>query len=95
MRGWLRTVGFFLATAAVPVAGGLFRVWVHQDVVLLGYQLSEAEQERAELQETVRQLQVELAAEKAPEALADKAAKLNLRPPKPSQWAGERPGGAQ
>jgi len=70
---------------AMPTGAGLLRVWVHQDLVRLGYQLSGEEKERARLEDLVRQLEIERAAERSPEQLLQWAAKLGLLPPNSHQ----------
>ncbi len=65
----------------VFVLAALFRVWVYQDAVQLGYRLSEREEERRRLRNEVRQLEVELAAERSPARLKDAARSLGLVPP--------------
>lgn len=74
----------------LPVTAGLFRVWVHQDALQLGYRLSEREQARRALRNVERQLEVELAAERAPANLLALAQRLKLVPPTPQQLAGAR-----
>lgn len=65
-----------------PVMAGLFRVWVHQDVIRLGYELSVAEKERQSLVAEVEQLQIEFATAKSPDRLVKAAEKLKMqRPP--------------
>jgi len=76
-RRWLFVYGLALA---MPVTAGIFRVWVRQDAVRLGYQLSVEERERGRLQDLVRQLEIERAAERSPEHLLQWAAKLGLQP---------------
>ena len=73
---------------AVPVAAGLFRVWVHNDATQTGYQLSSAESHRTELRRLKQQLEVELAAEKSPDRLTKLAAKLGMSPAHPEQLLG-------
>jgi hypothetical protein len=68
-------------TIAVPVGAALFRVWVHQDAVRLGYELSTQEDQRRKVRNELRQLEVELAAEKTPSRLSDLARTLGLVPP--------------
>lgn len=73
-----------LITAVVlmaPVSVGLFRVWVHQDVVQLGYKLSKAEKERRKAFAKFEELQVEHAAAKSPARLHQMAEELQLRQP--------------
>lgn len=68
-------------TIAAPVGAALFRVWVHQDAVRLGYELSAKEDQRRKVRNEVRQLEVELASEKTPSRLSDLARTLGLEPP--------------
>jgi hypothetical protein len=84
---------FWVALVAIPVAVGLFRVWVHHDAVESGYALSKEEGRRQELRRTNEQLRVELAAERSPERLAQRAAKLGLTAPAPRQVYGAHSGG--
>ncbi len=73
----LITVAVLLAPATV----GIFRVWVHQDVIQLGYQLSVAEKERRNFIAQLEELQVENAAAKSPDRLERAAKKLRLFQP--------------
>ena len=73
---------------AALMGAGLFRVWVHNDAVQAGYQLSAAEAQRKELRRTKQQLEVELAAEKSPERLTRLAQKLGLGPVSPERLLG-------
>lgn len=84
MRRWWQWV-VWGAILAAPLAAGLFRVWVHQDAVLLGYQLSTETKRRAALRESVRKLEVEWAAARSPERLMELARRHGLRLPEPSQ----------
>lgn len=77
-----------LAAVATPVAAGLFRVWVHQSSVQVGYALSAQHARRNELNELVRQLELELAAERSPARLSRLAEQLGLSRPKPEQVVG-------
>ena len=87
LRRWL--VSFlYLVLVAVPVMAGLFRVWVHNDAVQTGYQLSEAENHRKDLKRAKQQLEVELAAEKSPDRLTKLASKLGMSPARPDQLLG-------
>jgi hypothetical protein len=88
MSRWMLMTGIALA---MPIGAGLFSVWVNQDAVRLGYQLSVEEKERARLQEMVRQLEIERAAERSPEHLLQWAAKLGLMPPASTQVLREQP----
>ena len=73
----LITAGVLLAPATV----GIFRVWVHQDVIQLGYQLSVAEKERRQFIAELEELQVEIAAVKSPDRLERMAKNLKLFQP--------------
>jgi cell division protein FtsL len=68
-----------------PVVAGLFKVWVYQDAIQLGYRLSEREEERRRLRNDVRQLELELASERAPARLLQLATRLGLAAPTPAQ----------
>lgn len=65
---------------ALLVGAALFRVWVYQDAVQLGYRLSEREDELRQLRNDARQLEIELAAERSPAHLSELARSLNLVP---------------
>jgi hypothetical protein len=82
---------FYIVAFGAPMAAALFRVWVNQDAVQIGYELSTAAQKKRELGETIRQLEVELAAERAPGRLMPLAASLGLEPAPPEMIFG--PGG--
>ena len=64
-----------------PVMSGLFRVWVHQDVIRLGYELSVAERERQKLVAEFEQLQIEFATAKSPDRLVKAATELGMKRP--------------
>lgn len=84
---WMRAV-VLGASIGAPVTAGLFKVWVYQDAVQLGYRLSEREEERKRLRNEVRQLEVELAAERSPPRLSALAKTLGLVPPEARQQLG-------
>jgi len=65
----------------LPVAAGLFKVWVHHDAVQLGYRLSEREEQRKLLRNQAQQLEIELAAEQTPARLNQLAHELSMTPP--------------
>jgi cell division protein FtsL len=95
LKRWLASL-FCVALVAAPVMAGLFRVWVHNDAVQVGYQLSEGEAQRKELRRAKQQLEVELAAEKSPDRLTKLAAKLGMAPVRPDQLLGApRAGGRE
>ena len=71
-----------------PLIAGLFRVHVNRSVVLLGYELSEAETKRDELTKTIQKLEVELSSESSPERLMNMARELKLHSPAASQVVG-------
>ncbi len=70
-----------IAVLMAPATVGLFRVWVHQDVIQLGYQLSTAEKQRRQFIAELEELQVEAAAVKSPDRLQRFARELNLNQP--------------
>ena len=70
-----------LVIMLAPALVGLFKVWVHQDVIQLGYQLSKAEKQRRTYIGELEELQVEIAAVKAPGRLESLAKKLRLNQP--------------
>ena len=73
-----------LSLACLTLVGaGLFRVWVYQEAVQLGYRLSEREDELRRLRNDVRQLEVEAASERSPAHLAELARTLGLEPTAP------------
>ena len=78
-----------VAATITPVSACLFRVWVHQESVRLGYQLSVEEKKGRELDELARQLELELAAERSPGHLMQLARSLGLRAPLPIQVVGK------
>lgn len=83
-----KQVFFFVWLAAMPVSAGLFRVWVHQDAVQMGYSLSAQEHRREALRASQRELEVELAAARSPARLARLATTLGLKAPRPAQLRG-------
>lgn len=88
MRATAASMLFGVALAVPPVAGGAFRVWVHQATVQLGYDLSAQEKERSRLESLARQLEVELAAARSPDNLQRLGRELGLRPPAPHEvWS--------
>jgi hypothetical protein len=78
-----------VAATVTPVSACLFRVWVHQEAVRLGYQLSAEERRGTELAQLERQLELELAAERSPTHLVQLAKHLGLKPPAPTQVVGK------
>jgi hypothetical protein len=76
---------FWVLVFLAPISAGILRVWVHQDIVRLGYQLSDLEKQRRVVRQQLQQYEIELAAEESPENLARVARKLGLRPPSPQQ----------
>lgn len=89
----MKTFGTFvwlIITVMLPVSAGLFKVWVYQDAVHHGYQLSESEQKLAKLRNNLKQLEIEFAAERSPAHLLQLARTLNLLPPTSAQVLGEK-----
>lgn len=74
-----------------PLFASLFRVWVHQDAVQLGYALSEQTREQRRLDDELKKLEVEWAAERAPDRLKVLASRLGMAPASPSQLLGVAP----
>jgi len=85
----VKRLWIWLVLAALPVSAGLFRVWVHQDLVRLGYQLSEQEAQSRKLRHRVQQLEVQLAAERSPARLLELASQHGFVPPRPDQFVGK------
>ena len=73
---------------ASPLIAGLFRVHVNRSVVLMGYELSEAETKRDTLTKTIEKLEVELSSESSPERLMNMARELQLSSPTTNQVVG-------
>jgi cell division protein FtsL len=59
-------VGVTIAAAAVFIACALFSVWAHHQVVSLGYEISQANQEEQELLQANKKLRLEVASLKSP-----------------------------
>ena len=55
-----------LAVAAVCIACALFSVWAHHQVISLGYEISQTNQEEQELLQTNKKLRLEVASLKSP-----------------------------
>jgi hypothetical protein len=75
------SLAVFLGMFGLPTTAALFRIYVHQDAVQLGYALSAAERQRDVLHGQLQRLEVELAAVRSPGHLAKLASSLGLRPP--------------
>lgn len=88
MKPRLLLVLWLAAVCGAPLGAALFRVWVHQDVVLLGYSLSEAERRRFELQDALREMEVEVAAARSPERLTGLAHDIGMHRPAPHEIIG-------
>ena len=80
-----RSILFYLVLASMPVGASLFRVWVHQDAVQMGYALAGEEHRREGLRTNLHELEVEVASERSPARLVRIAANLGLRPPATGQ----------
>jgi cell division protein FtsL len=59
-------VAVTVAVAAVFIACALFSVWAHHQVLSLGYEISQANQEEQELLQTNKKLRLETASLKSP-----------------------------
>ena len=93
----MRSPGFLAAVAmvvafALPVGAGLFRVWVHQSAVQMGYRLSEEARRRTKLLDLSRKLELELAAARSPDRLVRLARELGLERPGPDRVLGRQGG---
>ena len=87
----LRTIiraGIIALILASPLLAGIFRVHVNSGVVLLGYELSDAEKERDKLSKTIQKLEVELSSESSPDRLLNMAREIDLKSPTTSQVVG-------
>ncbi len=62
-----------LAITFLFFACSLFYVWAHHQIVSLGYEISQAQQEEQELLKTNKRLRLELAALKSPSRIEGKA----------------------
>jgi hypothetical protein len=78
----------FAVAMASPAAAGLFRVWVNQDAVQIGYALSAEATRRKRVADAAQKLEVELAAERSPERLERLARRLGMGPPGPGRVFG-------
>ena len=85
-----KTLFLLLSLAALPTMAGLWRIWVYQDIVQLGYKLTTERQRLAELATATHTLELELATLKAPARLHELAVKFNMRAPLPNDlWVVE------
>ena len=97
-RVGLVPMALFAITVTAPVAAGLFRVWVNQDAVQIGYALSEEASRQRRVADMTQKLELELAAARSPERLASLARKLGLSAPPAERMFGpprDNPGGAR
>ena len=76
---------FYAVVAALPVSAALFKVWVCQDAVRLGYALTSEEHRAAALSDMRQKLAVEVAATRSPAQLLVRAKELGLTVPAPLQ----------
>ena len=83
-----RALLFFVLLGSLPTAACLFRVWVRQQNVSLGYVLHQREERLASLRVEVRKLEVARAAGRTPRVLTALAANLGLGPARPHQFVG-------
>lgn len=72
---------FYMVIVGLPTTAALFRIFVHQEAVHLGYALSQAELQQRTLSARARELEVEVAAARSPARLVTMARALGLRPP--------------
>jgi cell division protein FtsL len=64
-----------LAATLVFIACSLFYVWAHQQMISLGYEISQAQEEEQTLLKTNKRLRLELASLKSPGRIEGKALK--------------------
>jgi cell division protein FtsL len=62
-----------IAVAAVFIACALFSVWAHHQVVSLGYEISQANQEEQELLQASMKLRLDVASLKSPNRIQETA----------------------
>lgn len=84
----LRAALFIAVLAIVPSAASLARVYVRQDCLAQGYQLSVQQQRRDTLRAQLRRAELERARGRGPAALTQMARALKLGPPRPGQNLG-------
>lgn len=90
-HGSAKVAGLLFAVAvSTPLGAGLFRVWVNQDAVQIGYELSAEVERHRQLEALSEKLEVELAAERSPERLVRLARELGLSAPPPERLFGVR-----
>ncbi len=75
----------FMLCLLALLGAGLFRVWVNQDAVQMGYELSAEARRSYRLRNEIKKFRVELAVLKSPERLNAYAAKIGLRAPTSAQ----------
>jgi hypothetical protein len=75
----------FSLVVALPAVAGVVRVWVNQDALRIGYELSEQSRRANLLERLEHKLAVELAAEYSPQRLKELANKLGMEAPAPQR----------
>jgi len=93
MRMSIGTVVFVIVGLGAPTGAGLFRVWVNQDAVQAGYELSRETRRKRDLKSKLRQLEVEYTAERSPQRLLEISGKLGFAPPTARQVFASQVGG--
>ena len=90
-------LGLILMAVAIAAPGtaGLFRVWVNQQTVQIGYQLSQEVKRRSTLRDQTRKLELEYAAERSPERLLRLARSLDFEAPSPDRVIGGSSGASR
>jgi len=91
MRSVAGVALYIFILALLPSAAALGRVYVRQDCLALGYQLSVQQQRRDALRAEVRKAELERARGRAPAELVQMARRLHLGPPRPDQNVGATP----
>jgi hypothetical protein len=88
MMNTTRWIGLYLALAALPVGTALFKIWVYQDNVRLGYALNYEEKRALQLKTQLYASDAQVAALRSPAMLVAKARALALVAPEPAQLTG-------
>ncbi len=80
-RRRIRELLVVLALALPPAVGVMANIWIHGELVRTGYQITDQEQNLAELQRRQRQLELELSRESAPARVEARARELGMIEP--------------
>lgn len=80
-RRRIRELLIVLALALPPAAGVLANIWVHGEVVNVGYTISEQERRLSEFERRQRRLELELSQESSPAKVEVRARDLGMIEP--------------